>query len=94
MATQKVIIKVKHKPDCFAVKAVLRGDWDSPWFFDGDVFRADKQGGRRSRWHRWQPFICNDPHCPAHGIVLVEWLERLVYLGSRMAAEAAKAEHQ
>lgn len=93
MATQKVIIREKHIKDCAAINAVLRGDWDTPWFFHGEIERLDKRGQKRSTWHRWQPFVCNDTACPANGIVSVEWLERLVYLGSKTAAEAAKAEN-
>lgn len=94
MATQKVIIKQKHVKDCSAINAVLRGDWDTPWFFDGDIQRLDSRGQRRSTNIRWQPFICNDIHCGAHGIVQIDWLERLVFVGSRMAAQAAKAEDE
>lgn len=87
---QKVIIKQKHKQGCAAVSAVDRGAWQSPWFINGDVQHLDAAGGHRSAWHRWQSFICNDPSCPAHGIVNVDWLEKLVFIGSRLAAQEAR----
>lgn len=90
MATQKVIIRVKHKKGCRAIEAVNRGDWDTPWFMHGEVLRLAKDGSRRSNMNRWQPFRCNDPDCPAHGIVIIDWLERLIFIGSRMAAQEAK----
>lgn len=90
MATQKVIIREKHKKDCAAIDAVNRGDWDHPWFLPGDCFWGDRAGGRRSTLHRWNIFKCNDPGCPARGIVLTDWLEKLIYMGSRSAAQEAK----
>lgn len=92
MATQKVIILEKHMKDCAAVNAVLRGDWDTPWFMHGEIQKLDSRGQKRSNWYRWQPFICSDTQCPANGIVLIDWLEKLVYVGSKSAAQTAKAE--
>lgn len=92
MATQKVIIRERHIKDCAAINTVLRGDWDTPWFFYGDIERLDKRGQRRSTSVRWQPFVCNDTACTANGIVQIDWLERLVFVGSQTAAQMVKAE--
>lgn len=90
MATHKVIIKQKHKKDCAAIAAVERGDWDHPWFMKGDRYWGDRNGGGRGNTYRWMIFICNNTDCPAAGIVNIDWLEKLIYLGSRMAAQEAE----
>lgn len=90
MSQQKVIIQQRHRISCSALEAVKRGDWDSPWFMHGEVQRLDKNGGHRSDRYRYQPFSCNTIDCGAHGIVSIDWLEKLIFVGSRFAAQAAK----
>jgi len=90
MATQKVIIKQKHKKDCGSIEAVNSGDWDHPWFMKGETYWGDRNGGGRGNTYRWMIFICNSTDCPGAGIVNIDWLEKLIYLGSRNASQAAK----
>lgn len=94
MATQKVIIKQKHQKGCFAIDAVEKGDWDSPWFMKGDTFWGDKNGGGKGNTYRWMIFVCNDTNCPGAGIVNIAWLEKLIFIGSRSAAQEAKGLEQ
>lgn len=91
MSTQKIIIHSGHVKNCGAMRAVNNGTWDSPWYIKGEPFRGDKRGGRRSNHYQWQPFICNSVNCTAKGIVEVGWLEKLIFIGSRMATQQAKS---
>ena len=76
----KVILKKKHRKDCTAVKQVKIKKWESSWDLEPiGVDWLDKTGRlNNSNCYRWMEFKCNDPDCPARGIVMVESIESLI----------------
>ena len=76
-------LTVKHEKNCSAVKAVERGDWDSPWFlpigpslrYPGRTVRRDKLFRRNGLGERWAEMICNSTTCPARLMVAVNDIE-------------------
>jgi len=63
---------IPHRKDCAALRAVRRGDWDSPWFLDECpttykfVIYADSLCRKnKGTWHRWIALRCNETDCPA-----------------------------
>lgn len=68
----------QHRKDCFAIDAVERGNWETPW-----AERAESKGldawGTKPGWHSWIEIQCNDPHCTARLLIrmapVVRWAE-------------------
>jgi len=63
-----------HVPDCYAVAAVAKGDWSTPWYFVG-VERRRKNGYRSGpREMGWRGFLfsCNCTRCAAAFWILEE----------------------
>jgi hypothetical protein len=86
---------IPHRKGCYAVEAVKRKDWDSPWFmntyqpaklehFLADEIcrvRQDKYRGTK----RWIKLGCNDPDCPAKLAMKVDTIETLAEMSDKFA---------
>lgn len=70
----------EHMEGCDAVAAVLRGDWDTPWWLPGETEYRDSIGRKvKHAYHRWLVAECNDPECPGR---------LLIHEGAMLAAVA------
>lgn len=62
-------IEVPHREGCFAVAAVARRDWPTPWALPMDgarmFSRRDKSGRSTRGYTLFLRFCCNDLSCPA-----------------------------
>jgi hypothetical protein len=67
----KTRLLVGHSKDCYAIKNVLDGRWQTPWaFFTGAVEWRDSRGRKvRHGYSRWIQVRCNCHECPANMIV-------------------------
>jgi hypothetical protein len=65
----------RHSRECFALKAVKDGTWDTPWSgcIDGSYW-GTVTGSRRHGHILWYQVTCNDPHCKARKAVSSEVL--------------------
>lgn len=55
-----------HSKDCYAVAAVKRGDWKTPWAgLVEEVRWLSVAGDRRGNSKPWLVVRCNCTHCPA-----------------------------
>lgn len=58
-----------HLADCTAMSAVNERNWNTPWFFDGEVVYRDALGRKgRNAIRRWLALKCNSAvghECPA-----------------------------
>ena len=75
-----VKILKEHKKDCFSVRAVKEGTWETPLCFidERPIYRA-KDGTKRGGDFRWYIFNCNDPSCKAEIMVKEGFLLKAVY---------------
>jgi hypothetical protein len=72
--TKKTAVLTKrvgeHAPDCYAVKNVQNGSWDTVWWFNGDVEYRDSLGRNgRFRNRRFVVARCNCTGCSAQLLV-------------------------
>ncbi len=60
-----------HVRDCYAVEAVNRGVWNTPWYFPGNANEwRDKNGQNRGSTTHWIKLKCNSGFCDAQLLVL------------------------
>lgn len=56
----------EHSADCYSIRNVRSGAWDTPWAYLGEVVYRDAIGReRKSGGSRWWNVRCNCTHCPA-----------------------------
>lgn len=72
MADRQVKVVGKHLKDCFAVKNVRSGVWNTQWGpiaygkYGEPVVTTERRYGKRGHVFRhWVRFICNCTGCPA-----------------------------
>ena len=56
---------VPHVAGCTAVKAVQRGDWQSPWWVSGERMYGRRQNGAAGGSTCFVVFGCNSLECNA-----------------------------
>ena len=67
----KTRVVERHNRNCWARRAVLRGELDTAWGTVSDAFRIFRHG----KIGRTRPYVvvrCNDPECPAEIAVELE----------------------
>lgn len=80
--SKSIRILGKHIKGCLAVKAVERGDWDTPW---SGVLVKHKPQRFGSAWKPetkghwlWTGFICNCVGCPAEIWIRRDFLDKAI----------------
>ena len=75
-----VVIKKDHAKDCWAVQAVERMDWYSPWYLPHEpTFYGDIRGGRKGKTSNWVVFRCNSTNCKAWGLIRQMVIEDFIH---------------
>lgn len=69
-----------HKEDCLAVRAVEKGNWDTPWSRLTEAVFLTEDGEELKEVEKtiWTKIPCNDTECPAEIIVKGNPLIRLI----------------
>lgn len=74
-----VILFRDHADDCFAVRAVERGDWSSEWILTKEFVYRDKNGGYRGATTQFIKARCNDPSCKAEALLNTKVAEDFIH---------------
>ena len=76
----KIVYKHKHADNCYAVKEVNAGTWDTTWGVVTMEFanRFGNQTPKRSGYVAWLVAHCNCGHCKAETWILLDDFLKLI----------------